>query len=385
MSSFGQNIGIGTITPTAKLQINHKNTGSSPALTLFDSAAGTGSKLLFTKQSQGTNFSIVSTIDLLAAYSFLDFRTSFASGILLKADGKVGIGNTNPLAKLDVSGGVKIQDTLNVGSHLNVEGILKINGNAGTPNQVLVSNGTSSSPSWQDIAPVPTGFQNFVVFEAFLGVSTWQVPANITKIIFEGWSGGGTAGLNQYGTFENYRGGGSGAYFKTIVNVTAGQAFRIHVPSGQSPNNFNDKDSLSIQLSPIVGLNDKLVVLNADSTAGGRNIRATGILANTIFFEGDEGGISTLENGFYKNLVFSDGNYFYYHEAAGGDAPFGGKGGKGSYKREVEDINANSITKLDIVPGSIGKTPGGGGAVSRQTSGTVFVTEAGKGRLIIYF
>ncbi len=319
------NIGIATTTPGGKLQINHKNTGSSPSLILFDSTTGTGSKLLFTKQNQGTNFSIVSTIDLLAANSFLDFRTTFASGILLKADGKVGIGNTNPLAKLDVAGGVKIQDTLNVGSHLNVEGILKINGNAGTANQILVSNGNTASPTWQNMAPIPTGFQNFEVFEASGGTVTWVVPTGVTKLIFEGWSGGGTAGLNQYGAFENYRGGGSGSYFKTIVSVSPGQQFRFHIPSGQSPNSFTDKDSISIQLFPIVGLNDKLVVLNGDSTAGGRNIRATGILANTIFFEGEEGGLSTYKHGFQKNLILSDGNHYYFHEAAGGDAPFGAK------------------------------------------------------------
>ncbi len=142
------NIGIGTSTPTAKLQINHKNTSSSPTLTLFDSAAGTGSKLLFAKQNQGNSFSIVSNIDLFSANGSLDFRTTFASGIILKGDGKVGINNANPAARLDVAGGVKVQDTLNVGSDINIMGNLKVNNDAGIAGQVLVSNGTGNSPEW---------------------------------------------------------------------------------------------------------------------------------------------------------------------------------------------------------------------------------------------
>jgi FG-GAP repeat len=158
------NIGIATPTPGGKLQINHKNTGSSPSLILFDSASGTGSKLLFTKQSQGNTFSFLSTIDVFAANSSLDIRTTFNSGILLRGDGRVGINNiTSPTATLHVGGGVKIndtlhivkgvkmEDTLNVGGDINIEGNLKINGNAGTPNQVLVSNGSTNSPSWTEL------------------------------------------------------------------------------------------------------------------------------------------------------------------------------------------------------------------------------------------
>lgn len=146
---LSQSIGIGTSTPGARLQINHRNTNASPALTLLDSTAGTGSKVLFSKQSLSNSFSLLSTIDVLAAGSSLDIRTTFNSGIFLRGDGRVGINNvTSPAATLHVGGGVKINDTLHVAGDVNITGKLKLNNDAGTAGQVLVSQGTGNSPEW---------------------------------------------------------------------------------------------------------------------------------------------------------------------------------------------------------------------------------------------
>lgn len=149
INALAQNVGIGTNAPASKLQINHKATASSPTIRLFDSTAGTGSSILFAKESQSNSFSVVSTIGTIAASNTLDFRTTFNSGILLKGDGKVGISNiTNPVATLHVGGGVKINDTLNVTGDINITGKLKVNNNAGTAGQVLISQGSGNSPEW---------------------------------------------------------------------------------------------------------------------------------------------------------------------------------------------------------------------------------------------
>ena len=146
---LSQNVGIGTAVPSAKLHINHKATASSPTLRLFDSTAGTGSSILFAKESQSNTFSIISTNSTFAADNMLDFRTTFNSGFLLRGNGRVGINNvTNPTATLHVGGGVKINDTLNVTGDVNFTGKLKLNNNTGNAGQVLISNGVAGNPEW---------------------------------------------------------------------------------------------------------------------------------------------------------------------------------------------------------------------------------------------
>jgi hypothetical protein len=153
-----QNIGISTNTPGGKLQINHRNTASSPALILHDSSSGTGSAIRFSKQTSANTFSIVSTNDAFAANSSLDLRTTLFSGIFLRGDRRVGIDNiTNPLASLHVGGGVKIADTLNVTNDMNIGGKLKINGEAGSNGQVLISTGSSSDPEWSSLSGIAGG------------------------------------------------------------------------------------------------------------------------------------------------------------------------------------------------------------------------------------
>jgi hypothetical protein len=160
---LSQNIGIGTSTPGAKLQINHRTAASSPTLRLFDSTAGTGSSILFAKEGQSNSFSVVSSIGLLAANNTLDFRTTFNSGILLRGDGRVGINNVaSPVATLHIGGGVKINDTLNVSKGVILEDTLlvkksinilagfKMNGNNGTDGQILVSRGENMNPEWRN-------------------------------------------------------------------------------------------------------------------------------------------------------------------------------------------------------------------------------------------
>lgn len=171
---LSQNVGIGTAVPSAKLHINHKATASSPTLRLFDSTAGTGSSILFAKESQSNTFSIISTNSTFAADNTLDFRTTFNSGFLLRGNGRVGINNvTNPTATLHVGGGVKINDTLNVTGDANLTGKLKFSGNAGQEKQVLISNGTTSSPTWENISSVDG---------SNVGFGSWGDCANTANI-----------------------------------------------------------------------------------------------------------------------------------------------------------------------------------------------------------
>jgi hypothetical protein len=62
---------------------------------------------------------------------------------------RVGIGNTNPLHKLDVTGDI------------NLTGKLRLNGSSGTTNQVLKSNGEGASPTWQNSSQKQILFSTF--------------------------------------------------------------------------------------------------------------------------------------------------------------------------------------------------------------------------------
>ncbi|MES2777710.1 MAG: hypothetical protein V4722_26260 [Bacteroidota bacterium] len=132
------NVGIGTTLPTAKLQVHHTNALASPALTLFDSSAGSGSRIRFAKQGISSQFHVVSTLTATSAANSLDFLQGSTSLMFLQGDGKLGINDNTPIAALDVNGDA------------NLQGKILLNGNAGTTGQVLVSKGAGADPEWSN-------------------------------------------------------------------------------------------------------------------------------------------------------------------------------------------------------------------------------------------
>lgn len=338
------NIGIGTSTPTAKLQINHKNNSSSPSLTLFDSTAGTGSKLLFAKENQGNSFSIVSNIGTLAANNTLDIRNTFSSGISLKGDGKVGINNvTSPLATLHVGGGAKINDTLNVGSDLNLGGALKVDGNAGLPGQALMKN-TNGQLSWQ----FQGEFQNIQTISYSFGSTTpWTVPAGVTRIKVELWGGGGGAGSSGAGH--------SGAYLMAILNVTPGDVWSAVVGGGGAggdPNGSKGDTSIFFR--------GGIVLMAMGGAATSSNIVthcANYIATGTNNYMGIQGQTGRKGEYSYQNLVNS--YFIFIQNANGADAPLMPNSGGGSGWLRTNSDGSNGTAQA----GGNGSVPGGGGGL----------------------
>ena len=133
VNSTTGNIGIGTTTPVYKVQIN------SPASTtnfLSMTNSTTGSTA-----TDGLVLGLVGNSARMGNLEAGDLRlaTSNATRLLIDASGNVGIGNTSPLFKLDVSGDA------------NITGALRVDGLAGTAGQVLTSSGTGS-PIWKNQA-----------------------------------------------------------------------------------------------------------------------------------------------------------------------------------------------------------------------------------------
>ncbi|MES2777711.1 MAG: hypothetical protein V4722_26265 [Bacteroidota bacterium] len=368
-------VGIGTANPMARLQINHKNTASSPALTLFDSAGGTGSKLLFSKQNHGNNFSLVSNIDVLAASSSLDIRTSFNSGIILKGNGTVGINNiSNPSATLHVGGGVKVEDTLHVDGKVNLGSNLEVNNNAGIPGQVLGVNAAGNT-SWLEIV----NYNNVASFYYTGRDTTWTVPAGITKIMVEAWGGGG-GGNRELGA-----GGGGGcfmrAYFKSLA---AGQAVNIYVGNGGGGGDDNTTFGSPGDTTEIV-CNGNFIYAKGGrggfqhATDGGEGV---GSAQNTSFgwvsIKGEAGLPKTVRYDQYGTSSFA--SIWQFGKGGNGGNTIS-TGGTGTYLSQ----DRGTLNSLWQVGASKATVPGGGGAGGQLENAGNSGMDGAAGMVIIHY
>lgn len=269
------NVGIGTIAPNAKLEIN----GSA----IIDNGTGT---IRFHSNStanyiqSGLSLTNGSTKDLF-------FGSIYGSGsyFTIKSNGNVGVGTTSPNAKLDVNGTVKITD--------GTEGAGKV-----------LTSDASGNASWQTATTSGAGFTNMQVFST-AGTSSFTVPAGVTKIMVEVWgAGGGGAGTNS----GYAAGGGGGAYGKQFITVTPGTAYSVVVGTGGAAGTAG-----------VAGGNGGLSSFGTGpliSSGGGAGGQPTGT--------GGAGGTSTAA----FNISGENGRYGYNtSDAYGGAAPNGGHGG----------------------------------------------------------
>lgn len=202
-----QNVGVGTTTPAAKLQVNHRS-ASIPGIRLIDSTnSGVGSL-----QFQNLSNTVKMNLSGFSGGNFnrsqyLDVRsdTNFITATF-KGDGTVGIRNLDPAYPLDVNGSI------------NTTGAILVNGNDGNAGQVLRSNGNGTM-SWSDLSE----FKNHEQYYG-AGSNTWIVPAGVTRICVELWGGGGGATI--------YGGGGGGAYVRAYFTVTPGASLPLVVGTG---------------------------------------------------------------------------------------------------------------------------------------------------------
>jgi len=186
-NGFSQNIGIGTTTPTGKLQLNHRSNGLSPSLMIFDSSTSSAGRIKF-MNAGGNRFWQVSTIvnNTIPSGHYMDIVTDSLWIMTMRGNGNVGIGNSLPAYKLDVSGDgyfqgiLRVNDRLGLGvtnptekldinGNINLNGVIKVNGSAGTVGQVFTSNGTGD-PQWKNAA-----FSNNSRFAANIPVTSGDV------------------------------------------------------------------------------------------------------------------------------------------------------------------------------------------------------------------
>ncbi|MFM9908433.1 MAG: hypothetical protein ACKVOW_03755 [Chitinophagaceae bacterium] len=132
-----QNIGIGTTTPSARLQINHRSF-TTIGLQLLDSFPSRAGSIRFSTINNPVGMTISSFYESpFNKGHYLDINSDTAFIATFRGNGNVGLGVESPLYRLDINGDI------------NTNGLLRLSGNAGTTGQVLTSNG-AADPTWTD-------------------------------------------------------------------------------------------------------------------------------------------------------------------------------------------------------------------------------------------
>lgn len=141
-TSAAQNVGIGTSTPDARLQVTGRNITSTanPAILITDSATAAGGLLKFRNAGNTTGISLgLFSGNASNSQQYLDIRSDSIAIATFAGSGRLGVRTLSPQYPLDVNGDI------------NSNGRLLFNNSSGNAGQVLTSNG-ASDPSWQNVA-----------------------------------------------------------------------------------------------------------------------------------------------------------------------------------------------------------------------------------------
>jgi hypothetical protein len=124
------NVGIGTSTPATKLEVAGTEANNGSLLRLTNSTPSTGKSFDFVSDNGGN----------LNLYD----RTSTVSRLFVESGGSIGVGTTQPSAKLDVAGDAHVSGNLTINGTLNAANYSVGNGATAFPNTVSVGTTTST-------------------------------------------------------------------------------------------------------------------------------------------------------------------------------------------------------------------------------------------------
>jgi|13_taG_2_1085334.scaffolds.fasta_scaffold05758_6 hypothetical protein len=204
MTILGNNVGIGTTSPSAPLTIGSGATSRGSYSDLLIAPGGDNAQI----EMWGANTSFAISHfdnDRLGIYSNVSGSWSESRGINIKADGNVGIGVTNPVKKLDVDGAFYIRDDHML--HMGTVDVSLWNNNSGTGG-INMRGGTSGT--YAAIAETAsTGYSNLYLNKIDV---TSDISENANRFIdfyYDGVSGVRVRGNSSKDLSFDMHGGGN--------------------------------------------------------------------------------------------------------------------------------------------------------------------------------
>ena len=283
----GQNVGIGETNPTAgKLQVK---AADSAVLLIQNTASALNTKTALFYKSDNNYSGGIATIQTAPSFyrmGLFTFGGAAASDLKERMsildDGNVGIGTTNPTAKLEVAGTVKIAD-----------------GTQGT-DKVLTSDAAGNA-SWQSIGS-KAGYK-YCKQITQSGTGSFTVPAGVTEVMVELW-GAGSGGVRSTNTASivspfYFIGGTSGGYASATQSVAPGNILSYTIGQGSldAASNLSVADggstSINFPAGNLVALGGK--GYNSGFAVAGQPQSGTSTLASFYTLYGNAGGFPSFK------------------------------------------------------------------------------------------
>ena len=302
------NVGIGTTSPTTKLQVYNSTEGQYMEVGAGDVG---GRSLVFTSSNNNGSAGALHTINAKSINGAIALATAGSERVRITSDGNVGIGTTSPSEKLDVVGKIALNDGGNsvfigTGAGLNDDGTS--NNNVGVGHQALYYNTTGfhdTANGYQALYSNTTGSYNTANGYAALHLNTTGISntANGAYALYYNTTGGGNTAngyqalrLNTTGAsntangyqalFSNTTGnyntanGYAALYSNTTGNYnTANGVQALHL---NTTGNYNTANGYQALYSNTVGASNTANGLQAlFSNTTGANNTANGYVAGT--------------------------------------------------------------------------------------------------------